>query len=245
MAARDDAAVAIVLAGGLGTRLRHRLPDLPKPLAPVAGRPFLEWILRFLRGQGCRRIVLSIGYLAHRIEAYARECAVPGIALECVVEAEPLGTGGAFVHALRQCSAQAETVLACNGDSLALAPLAPLLDPVRAGSLDGAVLGVHVSDAARYGTLGVGLDGRLDGFREKQAGAGLINAGVYAFRRATVDRFPARMPLSFEYDVFPALIAGGARIGVNPAEAPFIDIGTDRSLDQGADFIQAHREWFE
>jgi D-glycero-alpha-D-manno-heptose 1-phosphate guanylyltransferase len=245
MPAKEDEATAIILAGGLGTRLRHRLPDLPKPLAPVAGRPFLEWILRFLRGQGCRQIVLSIGYLSHRIAAYARECALPGIALECVVETQPLGTGGAFVHTLRNRSESGTTLLVCNGDSLALASLAPILDPVRAGTLDGAVLGVQVADAERFGTLGVDAEGRLVGFREKHPGVGLINAGVYTFRRATVDRFPSKTPLSFEYDVFPNLIAGGVRIGVHAAKAPFIDIGTDRSLDEGADFIQAHREWFE
>jgi len=98
MATSSEAAsadiVAVVLAGGQGTRLRRVLSDRPKPLAPVAGRPFLEWVLRYLRGQGVKRAVLSTGYLADQIRKFADELDLSGIEVSCVEEKEPLGTAG-------------------------------------------------------------------------------------------------------------------------------------------------------
>ena len=111
-------------------------------------------------------------------------------------------------------------------------------------TVDAALLGVRVPDASRYGTLRVGADGALLGFAEKRVGAGLVNGGVYLFRRAIVGRFPAKRPLSFEYDVFPSLIASGARIATVPCDAPFLDIGTEASLAQANAFIRDNMRWF-
>ncbi len=91
--------VAVVLAGGQGTRIRHLLPDLPKPMAPVLGRPFLEWLVRYLAGQGIGEVIVSTGYKAEVIEGHFARLALPGIRVSCVSEAEPLGTGGGFLQA--------------------------------------------------------------------------------------------------------------------------------------------------
>jgi len=235
-----SAPLAVVLAGGEGTRVRHLLRRLPKPLAPVAGRPFLEWQLRYLRRQGIERAVLSTGYRADEVDAFAGALAVPGLQVSCVRELQPLGTGGGFLHAIEHSELGQSGALVCNGDSLVLAPLEPLL----AQSTDGALLAVEVEDASRFGSLRT-RDGLLEGFAEKRPGAGLVNAGVYLFRRATIARFPRKMPLSFEYDVFPALIGAGARIGVVPCKAPFLDIGTERTLAQADAFIRSNLNWFE
>ena len=233
------APLAVILAGGAGTRIRHLLPDLPKPLAPVAGRPFLEWVIRYLRGQGLDSIVVSAGFLADRIEAFAAEQRVA-----CVNEPVALGTGGGFLHALAASGHEERNVLACNGDSLVLADLRPLMQALQDTTVDAALLGVKVADASRFGTLQVNVDSALLGFAEKRAGSGLVNAGVYLFRRTTLGRFPAKRPLSFEYDVFPSLIASGARIATVPCDAPFLDIGTEASLAQANAFIRDNMRWF-
>ena len=237
-----SAPLAVVLAGGLGTRLQKVLPDLPKPLAPVAGKPFLEWLLRYLRGQGIEEVVLSVGHRAGQVEAFARNFSLPGMKVGCAVEREPLGTAGGFLNAMHSAKGDGD-VLACNGDSLVLADLKTLFEAARES--DGAILGVRVADASRYGTLKRGADGRLLGFDEKRPGSGVVNAGVYLFPRATIGKFPAKRPLSFEYDVFPALIAAQATIRAVSCDAPFLDIGTEAALAQAGGFVAKNMEWFE
>lgn len=236
--------LAIVLTGGLGTRVRRLLAGLPKPLAPVNGRPFLEWVLRFLYAQGFRRIVLSAGYHAGKVESFAAGIGIPGLSLSCVSEREPLGTAGGLLHALRGSGDAGSDVLVCNGDSLVLTDLAPMLQMLDDRATVGALLSVRVPDAARFGSVRVDGDGSLSGFIEKQAGAGQINGGVYLFRRGVIGEFPGHRPLSFEHDVFPALLARGARIAVRVCDAPFIDIGTEDSLAQADAFVHAHARWF-
>lgn len=234
------APLVVILAGGSGTRIQHLLLGLPKPLAPVAGRPFLDWLIRYLRRQGLARIVISAGYRSEKLAEFSK-----GAGVECVVESEPLGTGGGFVHALAGAGDADSDVIACNGDSLVLADFAPLREAMRDPSVDAAILGVQVADATRFGTIEVDGRGFLKHFSEKHPGAGLVNAGVYLFRRATVARFPAKRPLSFEYDVFPYLVSQNARIRVVSCVAPFLDIGTEQSLSQADTFIRGNRDWFE
>lgn len=236
--------MAVVLAGGQGTRLRRVVSDRPKPLALVAGRPFLEWVLRYLRAQGVKRAVLSTGHLADQIHRFAQHAKLAGIDVSCVQETEPLGTAGGFLEAWQSDARDAASVLVLNGDSLALSSLAPLLD-LRA---DASVLGVRVDDASRYGTLEIGPGSRLVAFREKtpQDGPAVINAGVYAFRRKTIERFAdMKRPLSFETDVFPALLKSDADIHVAEVAAPFLDIGTEESLARASDFVADNAHWFD
>ncbi len=107
---------AIVLAGGKGTRLASRLNNIPKPMVPVAGRPFLEWLLEALASQGCERAILSVGHLHRVIQDHFRDT-FAGIRLQYVVEEEPLGTGGAMRTALSK--AVEKSVFVLNGDTLA------------------------------------------------------------------------------------------------------------------------------
>jgi D-glycero-alpha-D-manno-heptose 1-phosphate guanylyltransferase len=237
-------ALAVVLAGGFGTRVRHLLGELPKPLAPVAGRPFLDWVLRYLRGQGVRRAVLSAGYGAEQIARFASHVQLAGMQVESVAEPEPLGTAGGFMHAWRTLQPPDSEVLVVNGDSLALADLGPLAAASQGGG--SAMLAVEVPDVGRYGSVTVDDARRLVAFAEKRAsaGAGLVNAGVYRFSRGALDAFPSRTPLSFESDVFPALLARGAQVHVVPATCAFLDIGTEASMAQADTFIAENRRWF-
>ena len=231
---------AVVLAGGAGTRIRHLHPDLPKPMVPVAGAAFIEWVVHYLHRQGVWRFVISLGHMADVVESHFARRPASSCQIVTTRETKPLGTGGAFLFANHAVNPAVETLLLTNGDSLVLADLAPAFDRLEQDGVDGVVIGLTVSDASRYGRLDVADDGRLLRFTEKQPGAGVINAGVYLVRRRLLDRFPAQSPLSMEHDVFPALLARGARLMVHRCQAPFIDIGTPESLAQADSFVRRY-----
>lgn len=224
---------AILLAGGFGTRIRELYPDVPKPMIPVLGEPFLEWAIRYWKGQGVGRFVLSLGHLAEVAEQYF----AGRTEVATVREPKALGTGGAVLFAAAEAPLSDPFVVA-NGDSLVLADVSAALAAIARDGVDGVVLGVEVEDTSRYGSLAMDEAGRLLGFHEKRPGRGLINGGVYFFRRATLDRFPSKQPLSMETDVFPALLAGGADLRVVGVQAPFLDIGTPESVRQAEGFVQ-------
>ncbi len=212
---------AVILAGGLGTRLRGVVDDLPKPLAPVAGRPFLAWLLDALADQGLRRVILATGYRGEQVEA-ALGPAWRGMALVYSREREPLGTGGALALAVRQVAQDAFFVL--NGDTWL-----QLDYPAFGGAVAdrGARLGValaSVPDVSRYGS--VRLDGdRITGFDEKgKTGAGFINAGLYWMRRDLLDGCPAGVAFSFERDVLLPAATREPVVGFAHTRG-FIDIG--------------------
>jgi len=232
----------ILLAGGFGTRLRSLHTGVPKPMIPIGGKPFLEWALRYWEEQGATHAVLSLGHLAQVAQDYFIHRPAGDIRIDTVVETEPLGTGGAVRYAAQFAADNlSDPFFVANGDSLVAADLEPAIDMVLQGA-DGVVLGVSVPDAARYGTLVIDGRNRLIRFGEKQPGAGVINAGVYLFRRALLERFPPHTPLSMELDVFPNLLATGAdlRAAVCQQPTPFLDIGTPESLSQAESFLQAH-----
>ncbi len=235
---------AVILAGGFGTRVQHLLPNLPKPMAPVAGRPFLEWVVRFLAQQGVRRFVLSTGYLAETIHDHFRSAKRTQRSVRCVRELTPLGTAGGFLQAVRESGESAPAWLVLNGDSLVLTSLEPLARALDGGDIDGALVGLPVPDTSRYGSISRKADGTLERFAEKVPGRGWINGGVYLFRSSLLERFPDRVPLGFERDVFPALLEQGARFRIVAAEAPFLDIGTEETFRQAESFIQRHAHFF-
>jgi D-glycero-alpha-D-manno-heptose 1-phosphate guanylyltransferase len=233
----------VILAGGLGTRLRRVLPDLPKPLAPAAGRPFLEWVVRWLARAGFRRVTVSTGYRADLIAEHFGTGPVPGVEVGCVAEERQMGTAGGFRWAARACGDRPDAWLVLNGDSLICADPLALAEPLRAGA-DAALLGRRLPDTGRFGRLSTDDNGRLLAFAEKTGGPGLVNAGVYLIRAGLLDRMGEQEPLSFEYDVFPGWLRAGLNLAVCPSDAPFLDVGTEDSLAQADDFIQSNREVF-
>ena len=236
---------AVVLAGGFGNRIRHLLPDLPKPMAPVNGRPFLEWVVRYLAAQKIRRAILSTGHLSEVIAEHFQLQPVNNVRLSCVPEIRPLGTAGGFLNAIHGTKEEPEGWLVLNGDSLAPTPLAEMFQSLDNPDWDGAILGVRVADASRFGTILQNENGGLTGFNEKKPGAGVINAGVYLFRASMIERFPGQTPLSFETEVFPALIGSNVHLKVCVTDAPFLDIGTPESLPLAEQFIRRNADYFE
>jgi D-glycero-alpha-D-manno-heptose 1-phosphate guanylyltransferase len=228
---------AIVLAGGLGTRLKSVLPGCPKPMVPVLGRPFLDYLVDYLIYQGIQDLVISTGHLGDQIEAYFA-VGRADIRLRCVQESTLLGTGGALAF-VSACLHQRDHFLAVNGDSMAPFRLADLQVAVKAGA-DAAMVGVRVQDTGRFGSLKLGSDGTLIGFREKEnsRGSGWINAGIYFLNPALLPERGNIRPASIERDYFPLWLEGGKRIAVVPSNGPFIDIGTPESLAAAADFIR-------
>lgn len=220
---------AFVLAGGLGTRLKPRFGDLPKPLAPIGGRPFLVRQLEWLAGHGVRRAVMLAGHGADALRAELGATAA-GVALEWSVEDEPLGTGGALRHATRFVEGSA---LVVNGDTLAEGdPWALERDRWETGAL-GAVALYHVPDASARGRVEVDEDGRIARFVEKDdrwSGAAWVNGGVYAFLPALWRELPEGAS-SLERDVLPKLAARGRLLGRKCA-GRFWDIGTPEDWER-------------
>lgn len=212
---------AILLVGGRGTRLRGVISNVPKPLAPVAGRPFLAWVLDHLAANGIRRCVLATGYLSPMIE----DCIGhrwQHMEVDYSVEECALGTGGAVAHAIRHLQGNATHVL--NGDTFLRYSLAELEAATRREEASIGIALAQVDDVARYGAVLV-KDGRVRAFQEKGGiGPGLINAGSYFFDRSALDRLTMQSPFSLETDVLlPQAATGG--IAAFSETADFIDIG--------------------
>lgn len=227
--------VGVVLAGGFGTRLRTVVNDRPKPLVPVRNRPFIEWVLDFLRLEGVTDTVVSAGHMANVVESYFQTRPADGMRIRVIRETEPLGTGGATHFAWNTVSGR--DILVVNGDSLLLADFAPLWSMAANRAVDGVIVGIHQPDASRYGTLNFDHDHRLVSFEEKKPGAGVVNAGIYFLRSRLMTLFDTERPLSIERDVFPKLLRNGCHLAVCPLDGRFLDIGTPDSLAQADNFL--------
>lgn len=226
---------AIVLAGGFGTRLQSVRSDIPKPMFPCAGEPFLEWVLRYLTQQGVNDAIVSIGHLAQQIEDFIAERNADNMTAKCVCETTPLGTGGAIGYAWSNVPESAVCVV--NGDSLLLGDLTPALSKFADPSVDGVIVARPMEDASRYGTLETDAAGRLQAFLEKRPGAGLINAGIYLLKPTLRPFFPDNQKRSVETEVFPEILKAGRQIQVISIDAPFLDIGIPETLAQADQFL--------
>ncbi len=211
---------AIVLAGGFGTRLRQVVADVPKPMAPIAGRPFLEILLGSLAQKGFSRVVLSLGFMAEKISDYFGT-RFAGMDIVYVVEETPLGTGGAIRLALDACTK--DHVFVFNGDTYLDLEVRSLEQRWQA-KRHPIVVGRQVPDTSRYGRL-VADGERVTCFSEKGiAGPGLINAGCYVLAKDALAKFPLNQPFSIETDYLVPEVAR-ATVEVFETVGVFIDIG--------------------
>jgi D-glycero-alpha-D-manno-heptose 1-phosphate guanylyltransferase len=215
--------VCIVLAGGLGTRLRPVLADRPKCLAPVGGRPFLALQLEMLSRRGIGRFVLSLGHMAALVQR-AIEPMQSQLHIQTVTEPEPLGTGGAMLYAMHE--AGLDECLVTNGDTWLDADLGALMAPLDSAAHEKLRMGcIVVADRSRYGGVAFEGSGLVAGFLPKGAeGSGPINAGFYRVQRSAFDGWSVGAKFSLELDVLPSLVAAGA-VRATPLDGAFIDIG--------------------
>jgi len=215
---------AVLLVGGLGTRLRSVVPSAPKVLASVGRKSFLELLVLQLRSQGIRRLVLCTGYLADQIENEFGAGQPWDVEIEYSKEAQPLGTAGALKGA-QQYLRDAPEFLVMNGDSFLEVDFDNLMDFHRGCEAMATMAVLRVENAGRYGTVHIDPNCRVRGFTEK-AGSnipGLVNGGVYVFSSAIFQFIPDQ-PASLERDVFPRLLDQG--VYAQEQHGMFIDIGT-------------------
>jgi D-glycero-alpha-D-manno-heptose 1-phosphate guanylyltransferase len=227
---------AIILCGGQGTRLASVVPDVPKPLAPVSEKPFLDYLLAVLTRTGAvRSATLAVHHLAGQIISYYAAHLAP-FPLRIVKEMRPLGTGGAIMNCLG--SVEGPTFFCFNGDSICGGDLKALIDAHR-WSGPGLTLGlVELSDTSRYGRAICDAGGKIIEFAEKAAssGPGLINAGIYVIDRDVLAPWNGEA-LSMERDILPKAVRKGLVRGVR-LSGPFIDIGLPETYAAAADFIR-------
>jgi D-glycero-alpha-D-manno-heptose 1-phosphate guanylyltransferase len=228
---------SVILAGGLGTRLRDVVPNSPKSVAPVAGRPFLIHLLRQLEQAGARRIVLCTGYRSAQVD---QEIGSRFEDSEIVysIEEQPLGTGGALHLAWqRYGSSDADGWLVANGDSYCDLDLNEFWRAHRRAGLAATLAAVEVPDGSRYGSLVWDESNRLTRFGEKEDGgdARWINAGIYGLAPEFLNGLSAVTPLSLEREAFPGWLETG--IHVFAQRARFIDIGTPDSFRAAQEFF--------
>lgn len=211
---------AIILAGGMGTRLRAVVSDLPKPMAPVAGRPFLELLLRSLATKGFTRAILSTGYMAEKISDHFGSF-FAGIELVYSVESQPLGTGGAVAKAAAL--VREDHFFVFNGDTF-LDLDARAVDAMWQHARTPVIVAREVEDTARYGRLDSN-QGHVVRFAEKgQAGPGLINAGCYVLQTKLFSGVEPDAQFSLETDFLAALVER-TEVALHVASGLFIDIG--------------------
>ncbi len=219
---------ALILAGGMGTRLQTAVPDRQKVAAEVAGTPFILRLLRQIEQAGGRRVILCAGYRAESLISALRGASL-SLDLKFSIEDRPLGTAGALRLALKQASDPEFLVM--NGDSYFEVDLNAFLSFARRSAAPAAICLRRMEDVSRYGRVSLAPDGMVSRFEEKGSfrGAGLINAGIYCFRREVLERIPEKTVCSLEKELFPSL-AQNRELAAFPADGTFIDIGTPESF---------------
>ena len=218
-----------VLAGGLGTRLQGVLPATPKILAPVGGRPFLEHLLEWLIRQGARRTVLCLGYRSADVLAFLKTRSFAPLEVNTVIEAEPLGTGGAVANVLSRLTS--DPVLVINGDTIVETDLKTFLAAHCASQAAASILCARVEDAGRYGRVEIDSQRRLVRFEEKNPAAGKsawINTGFYLFGRTALQNIAKLTKGSLERDILEKMPAGTIHAFLTGGR--FLDIGTPETL---------------
>ena len=213
---------AIILAGGFGTRLRDAIPDLPKCMAPVNGRPFLFYVINYLRSQGIEKFIFSLGYKHEIIEAYLN-AEFPTLDFQCLIEKEPLGTGGAILASCYKTSEQ--TVLVLNGDTIFKVDLEKAFANHVKHDSDCTLLLKPMDDFDRYGVVELNEDDSIKSFKEKKFYKnGLINGGVYILNteQFLAEELPGKF--SFERDYLEKYFATRKIYG-SVQDEYFIDIG--------------------
>lgn len=231
---------AILLAGGLGTRLRSVVSDRPKPMALIEGKPFMEYVIRQLIRHGVKRIVFAVGYKGAMVEEYFGDGSKFGFEAVYAWEETLLGTGGAIKNAGKQINGDFFYVL--NADTFYQIDYRRLVQQQQSQDLDMALVLRRVPDVSRYGQAVLDQEGRLAGFNEKseEAREGTINGGIYLMSRSLMEEIPDGK-VSLENDMIPRWLSEGKRLGGFVNDGYFIDIGIPEAYFQFQEDIRDHR----
>lgn len=230
-----EAKQAVILAGGLGTRMRPITETIPKPMIAVAGKPFLQWQLELLRDGGMERALLLVAYLGEKIEEYFRDGKRFAGHLEYSYEPAPLGTGGALKNAEAKLQ---DWFLLVNGDTYLAIDYGKLARDFVAADCEAMIVAyelpetasAHVPASGLPGNLGVSVDGVVTAYRKREPeGLNHIDAGVIALKRQILGGLPAQGRCSLEEEIYPKLIARGQMRAWVTTE-PFYDMGSPAGL---------------
>lgn len=220
---------ALILVGGLGTRLRTIVNDRPKPMAIIHGKPFLEYQIEFLKKNGVNDIVLSTGYMGEKIEEYFHSGEKLGISIKYKKEKELLGTGGAIKNAKDLLN---EQFFVLNGDSIFLIDINDMIKFHKENRSDATLALVKVKDKSRYGNVQVDSKFQITGFIEKgNSGGDLVSGGVYYLEKSCFQWNNLPDKFSIENDFFPKLVVEKRVFGF-VSNSFFIDIGTVEDHDK-------------
>lgn len=223
---------ALILVGGEGTRLRPLTSTVPKPVVPLVDRPFIAYMLEWLKRHGVDDVIMSCGFLATSVRNVLGDGSAYGLRLRFVEEPEPLGTGGALKYAEQFLE---DRFLMLNGDTLTDIDLTAQIRQHEETGATGTLALVPVSDPSSYGLVRLNDDRTVKGFLEKpspdQIDTNLISAGAYVLERSVLDLIPAGQNVSIEREVWPRLVDNGLHGFV--ADAYWMDIGTPQRYLQG------------
>ncbi|MGH9844316.1 MAG: sugar phosphate nucleotidyltransferase [Blastocatellia bacterium] len=238
---------ALILAGGEGTRLRPLTIHTPKPVVPIVNRPFLFYQIEILKRAGIRDITLSLSYQPNKIADIFGDGEELGLTIRYTVEASPLGTAGAYKNAQEQLT---DTAVVFNGDILTDIDIAKVIETHRARKAAATIVLVPVENPSAYGLVETEADGRVRRFLEKpkpeEITCNTINAGVYVLEPHVLDYIPAGEKFSFEYQLFPALLANKEPFFADTWDGYWLDIGTPHRYHQANDdVINSRVRFFE
>jgi mannose-1-phosphate guanylyltransferase len=224
---------AVILVGGLGTRLRPLTYSTPKSLVPVLNRPFLEYVLRRLQEHGVSEVILAISHLAPPIEACFGNGDRLGLKISYVLEKSALGTAGAIKNAAALIS---DTFFVLNGDIFSDLDFSAMLDFHRRHKAAATIALTPVDNPVHYGLIEREEDGRVTRFLEKpkleEVTTNMINAGTYILEPGVLDMIPEGVECSVERQTFPAMLAAGERVFAFPSDGYWIDIGHPEKYSQ-------------
>ena len=230
---------AILLAGGLGTRLKGVIGAVPKPMAPIGDSPFLGYLFTFFKEQGVKEFIVCTGHGSDAIRGFFGDGEGFGLSVRYTVERELLGTGGAIK--LAEEWIDSEHFLVCNGDTYFELNLQEMIRFHESHGGIGTVALAYKENPDRYGKVVCDGEGRITSFREKTVGKtpGYINGGLYAFRRDLFLHIPAGRICSLEREILPSLIRYGLR--GYPVDGYFIDIGIPEDYEKANRELPARR----
>ena len=230
---------AIILAGGLGSRLKAVVPEVPKPMAPINGRPFLEYLLDYWANQGVNRFILSVGYKREIIVAYFGEH-YKGAQMSYAVEDQPRGTGGGLLLALERLH-QPDPFLVINGDTFFEVDLASMRRYHEEKQAEVTIALRDVESNNRYARVVVNDAGRITSFDSRACTSGrtLINGGVYLAQRSAFGGIASTSsdPVSIEDQLYPSMLAASRRLFGYRSRGKFIDIGIPEDYQRAASVL--------
>jgi D-glycero-alpha-D-manno-heptose 1-phosphate guanylyltransferase len=232
----------VILAGGLGTRLRSEVRNVPKPMALVNGEPFLKFILDFWAKKKTKKFIISIGYLGDVIKDYFGDN-FKGVPIEYVQESSPLGTGGGLFKAAESLEIE-ESFFAVNGDTLFLIDLVALMSRTVDRKADIGLALFESAEKSRYGSVLTDADGKILSFSsDEQVGLPCLeNGGIYFFPNGSVlSKYPVNeISFSLERLWIPSAIKKGANLTSQKFNAPFIDIGVPEDYRSAGSWVSEY-----